>query len=303
MLGLFAVGHPASARVVNGDITFSKGTSFYNIHPDGTHQTTLTSSVAPYYPGTYSQPYNGGGSDLQYTAGGKTMLFFGSYGGGNVKTALMDADSGATRPLAVRNADHDYSTMNFSMSLSPDGSSVIAWYDGVWMASLAAGDDTVASKLVNIPTDEGECQIAWSPTGDTILASTYSDLYTLNADGTSVRKVLTGGIAAPNWSQDGKKIVFIRKYDIYTVNKDGSGLKRVTNTAHDPKLEDTTIQNVGFAPDGGRIVFSAGVEKKQKTRSYIFTIKPNGKGLKTVTNSAPGESNSIYGVAWRPIVK
>jgi TolB protein len=63
------------------------------------------------------------------------------------------------------------------------------------------------------------------------------EIYVMNADGSGVRQVTTGGGADPAWSPDGTKIAFESdrdgNFEIYVMNSDGSDLRRLTTSPGD----------------------------------------------------------------------
>jgi TolB protein len=102
-------------------------------------------------------------------------------------------------------------------------------------------------------------------------AQTRSAIFTMNADGTNIRRITH----APrhthddqaDWAPDGKRLVFTRFPDngpafIDIVNADGSGLRRVTPRCTRRRLPDAVpagcedAANVSFTPNGQRVTFS-----------------------------------------------
>jgi Tol biopolymer transport system component len=101
-------------------------------------------------------------------------------------------------------------------------------------------------------------------------AQTKSAIFTMNADGSNVRRVTHAPRAmhddGPDWSPDGKRLAFTRIPDngpnlVEVVNADGSGLQRVTpRCAHKPTpngvprgCEDAG--EVSFTPDGQHVTY------------------------------------------------
>jgi len=98
-----------------------------------------------------------------------------------------------------------------------------------------------------------------------------SALYTINADGTGVRRIVPRLRRAhddqPDWSPDGRLLAFSRFPDdgpawINVVKGDGTGLRRVTpRCTRKPApnrvprgCEDAA--NVSFTPDGGHLLYT-----------------------------------------------
>ncbi len=93
-----------------------------------------------------------------------------------------------------------------------------------------------------------------------LVAPTNMELYTINVDGTGLRKLTSLGKAnwAPFFHPSGKKIIFSsnhhspRGYDfqLFMINLDGTGLERITN-------ESIFNAFPMFSPDGKRLIFSS----------------------------------------------
>ncbi len=93
-----------------------------------------------------------------------------------------------------------------------------------------------------------------------LVAPTDMELYTINVDGTGLRKITALGKAnwAPFYHPSGKKIIFSsnhhsqRGYDfqLFMINEDGSGLERITN-------ESIFNAFPMFSPDGKKLIFSS----------------------------------------------
>jgi TolB protein len=110
-------------------------------------------------------------------------------------------------------------------------------------------------------------------------------IWVMNADGSNPKQLTHGNVldTEPAWSPDGKTILFRgpsaggHSFDLYTVGADGAGQKRVTSNA-----ADVTATHPDWSPGGKLIVF-----QRMKTGSGagtgIYTIEPNGTGLKRLT--------------------
>jgi TolB protein len=159
---------------------------------------------------------------------------------------------------------------------------------------------------------------AWSPNGRQIAFERalgprpvgpprLVGIFVMDADGTNVRQLTqfqpNSGSAdhSPSWSPDGRRIAFIRvtaalRSAIYTVNANGSGLRRVRRMPPDRPGAGTP----NWSPDGTRLLFSTacrfGSCGQPPTGAQVFTVKPNGRGLRQLTD-LPGNS---YNAAWSP---
>ena len=107
-----------------------------------------------------------------------------------------------------------------------------------------------------------------------------------NADGTERRLIrVPGDNGSPTFSPDGKRIAFVHssgagKGAIMIVDSaDGTHLRRVTAPA------GGVADKIDWSPDGSRILFSAPAFGGKRT-SNVFTIRPNGTGLRQLTHSS-----------------
>jgi Tol biopolymer transport system component len=136
-------------------------------------------------------------------------------------------------------------------------------------------------------------------------------IFVMNADGSNVRQLtqLQPGSGtedhAPSWSPDGRRIAFMRSNNtiapvdasaIYTVNADGSDLRLARRMPRERPGAGTP----NWSPDGSRLLFSTysrfGSSAQPATGAQLFTVKPNGRGLRQHTH-LPGNS---YNSAWSP---
>jgi TolB protein len=136
-------------------------------------------------------------------------------------------------------------------------------------------------------------------------------IFVMDADGTNVRQLTqlkpNSGTEdhGPSWSPDGHRIAFMRSNNtaapvgasaIYTVNADGGKPRLVRRMPLDRPGAGTP----NWSPDGSRLLFSTACRfgdcGQPPTGAQLFTVKPNGRGLRQLTH-LPG--NSFNG-AWSP---
>jgi Tol biopolymer transport system component len=136
-------------------------------------------------------------------------------------------------------------------------------------------------------------------------------IFVMNADGSNVRQLTqlkpNSGSEdhGPSWSPDGRRIAFMRSNNtiapvdasaIYSVNADGSDLRLVRRMPRERPGAGTP----NWSPDGRRLLFSTysrfGSSGQAPTGAQLFTVKPNGRGLRQLTH-LPGNS---YNPAWSP---
>jgi TolB protein len=139
----------------------------------------------------------------------------------------------------------------------------------------------------------------WSPDGSKILfariaANGPSDVWVMNADGTSLKQLThyTFGAQWPRWSPDGSQILYSVTEGVlpdgnethealWIMNADGSHPVQFT---HPPLTTGTADNSPVWSPDGKQILF---VRHHPANGSYdqqaLFLIKRDGTGLKQVT--------------------
>jgi TolB protein len=130
-------------------------------------------------------------------------------------------------------------------------------------------------------------------------------IYTIRLDGSGERRVTlpkptTAEDVDPQWSPDGQRIVFVRMNGtarprhgqaIFAVNADGTGLHRVTPW----KLR--AGDGPDWSPDGTQILFRS-PETEDFLHCNLFTIHPDGTGLRQVTYLAP--TTKLYSASFSP---
>jgi len=145
-------------------------------------------------------------------------------------------------------------------------------------------DGTGQVNLTSNPAQDAEP--AWSPDGSHIAFTSTrdgtTDIYVMNADGSSPVRLTTGGGMQLSWSPDGTKIAFVGVGGLSVINVDGSDLRSLTNNASHPK----------WSPDGTKIAFTSYRDGNWE----IYVINPDGSGLRNLTNDPATD----MGPAWRP---
>jgi TolB protein len=130
-------------------------------------------------------------------------------------------------------------------------------------------------------------------------------IYRMRIDGSHVRRVTlprtrTAEDGDPQWSPDGKRIVFVRHnftkkptggQAVYVVNADGTGVRRIT------RFKLRAGDGPDWSPDGSQILFRS-PESEDFLNSDIWTIHPDGTGLRQVTHAGP--TTRVYSASFSP---
>jgi Tol biopolymer transport system component len=94
-----------------------------------------------------------------------------------------------------------------------------------------------------------------------------------------------------SWSPDGRTIVFGTNGSLYRVSPEGKGFAEITlKTAHGSSA--VSAFDVGFSPDGSRIVFSLG-----NPEPGIYTARPDGSDVQQLTTSPTEDHHGNWGAA------
>ena len=197
---------------------------------------------------------------------GRLIAFYGPTG-----PALMNRDGSGRRALRGCPAP---------ASWSPDSTRVVCETspEGIAIADPVRGTVTQISSSGYHP--------AWSPDGRSIA---YVDraLWVVPVAGGAARRVGRRTVdGAPTWSPDSRRLAYAVRVagrdDLFTISADGSGERRVVkNVEWGHGLE--------WSPLGSRILFSR--YSQWPYVESIYTVRPNGTGLRRVTRSAGGESS------------
>jgi TolB protein len=132
----------------------------------------------------------------------------------------------------------------------------------------------------------------WSPDGR-LLWLRAGGFALSRADGSSFRMIrMAGENSSPTFSPDGKQIAFRRQWSerksaIFVVSANGGRARRVVAPS------GGVADKIDWSPDGSRIVFSAPVfGERGQPSSNVFTIRPDGSGLRQLTHARGGKVNN-----------
>jgi Tol biopolymer transport system component len=169
-----------------------------------------------------------------------------------------------------------------------------------------------------LPKCAGHSQPAWSPDGRRLAVSTDIDVRPGQppkrfgiaiidlAKGTERPVVENPNTAGqnlfPRWSPDGRRLVFWRDREraggfetaVFVVNVNGSGLRQLTPW-------DMLAGDPDWSPDGHRILYTTHplFEFSDAGQSELHTIRPDGTGLRRLTNYGPNGPRATQS-RWTP---
>ena len=223
------------------------------------------------------------------------------------KLAVGTLGYGREGGLYVMNADGSSSVRIADISpaavpsWSPDGHRLavaVYAYNGQNIANrrdiwIVNEDGSVVRRLA--PLRFGVFDVDWSPTGSRLVFTSAGfwggDVYVMNTNGRSLRRLAGAMGESPDWSPDGRRIVF-QRYDrgggIWVMDGRGRSRARLaSNGSHDPV----------WSPGGGRIAFVRG--DASKGSSEIYVMNADGSGTRRLTNNRLGEGSP----AWQPVAR
>ena len=113
--------------------------------------------------------------------------------------------------------------------------------------------------------------------------SSYRDgkagIWTMKPDGTDPQLLVAGWASSPAWAPHGQQVAFIMQGRAAIVDADGSDLFYLTPAG------SHWVNDVAWAPDGLKLVFSRSDYTGYGGGSDLFTVNVDGTGLTRITNT------------------
>jgi Tol biopolymer transport system component len=159
------------------------------------------------------------------------------------------------------------------------------------------------SGLVTLPKAPGnivEVDPSFTPDGRRLLFNTFNGevegLWSMKLDGTDRRLIKTGTAVDPNVAPDGRRLAFMD----FNGEPFGQALFSIGINGRNPLQLTPFSFNVGFkldwAPDGQQLSFIHNVDLVNPNLFInIATIRPDGTGLRLVTNYRDGQVRALVG--------
>src|SRR5688572_3615803 len=126
---------------------------------------------------------------------------------------------------------------------------------------------------------------AWSRDGTQIVFMSNRggkafDLYRMNADGSGVEPLTTGGTSwNPEYSPDGGQLALNQERDVFIMSLSTKGLRRVT-------YEPSNDLHPTWSPDGHRLAFTS----SRNGRGEIFTSRVDGTNPQPLVTMPTGDA-------------
>ena len=234
----------------------------------------------------------------------QAKIAFWSMRDGNMEIYVMNSDGTEQRRLTNNRARDE------NPSLSPDGKKIAfaSGRGGNMEIYVMNTDGTGQRNLTNNPAHEippflsqdgknitsasiREENPSWSPDGKKIAFGSMIHIYTMNADGSEVKRLGFASHADTSWSPDGKKIAFEWGGHIHAMNADGSEARILTdNLGQDA--------DPSWSPDGKKIAFHS----NRDTNYEIYIMNADGSEQRNLTNNPAHDLHPCWSQDGKKIV-
>lgn len=238
-----------------------------------------------------------------FSPNGQTVIFSKRFSGSvnnyNLYSKNADGTGGETQLTIYPSTGKSYNEGAVEPVYSPDGSKITFVSNHIdnatWQIYRMDPNGSSVQQLTNT-SGSGAVAPDYSPDGSKIVyaessqyGSIFTELYTMNADGTGETELLGhgGGFSdfAPSWSPDGTKILFSSNRNsgfntnLFQINADGTGLTQLTN------YSGTFLARQGvWSPDGTKIAYIRSNTDSGATELYTMNANGTNPTLRNPTN-------------------
>jgi WD40 repeat protein len=261
-------------------------TSIAVMNADGSGRVSLTTGLncSPTDP-VYCQ--EGGDRNPAWSPDGQRIAFTSFFGVAIDMSHIQVVNADGSGRTVIRSAP-----AGDGVAWSPDGRTIAFCPGNPMSIAQINPDGGSATTIVNGPSGFGETGGCpdWSPDGRRLVfglippSSPSNAIYTVNGDGSDLRKIADG--RAPAWSPDGQKIVIAAAGGLLIMNADGSGQERV------PGTEGGGQPDWGSAPLHPALSLTADAKRTQKLGRLSITASC---GSTTACSMSASASVSISG--------
>lgn len=169
----------------------------------------------------------------------------------------------------------------WSAAWSPDGRLLaFGWRDAIWTMNVETGAERLVAAVDGCRGERWwDCELAWSPDGDTIAVSEDSQLLLVDVASGAVAVRLDqpgAGIRSPAWSPDGATLAFFAESTLFTAPA-GTGPATVV-------VEESggvfLPRDVAWSPDSTTLAWMAFPEAEPTGWKHIVIAASNADGSK-----------------------
>ncbi len=112
-------------------------------------------------------------------------------------------------------------------------------------------------------------------------------LFTIAADGSSLRQIASGEVSSPSLSSDGTRLAFISGGDVFVGGSDGAAIRRLT------QFQISRASAAVLSEDGSRVAFGVGPDSG--SIGAIYVVNSDGTGLRAVYSPRSLNQNGVTG--------
>jgi Tol biopolymer transport system component len=233
-------------------VTFA-GFSFDSWSPDGRSILSNDLAIGDARTGTVSRVLHGFGGRWSPDS---RRLAFSAYEDGRLTSRLAGPKGGQPRTLA---------SFGPLLGWSPDGRWILLGHDSAGSGVgtgifVVRADGSHLRRLARTPAGSKVSGAAWAAGGRRVVfrRETQGALYTIRADGRSLRRLTSGGYgdSTPAWSPDGRSLAFARSPE--PSRSENLFVQRVVPARGRARvlLRCFGCRSPAWSPDGGRIAFA-----------------------------------------------